>query len=188
MHPRSMLFVDGENLTMRYQETVSAGRTPRKSVEHRPDTFVWSSRVTQTQYSGLPNLARVHYYTSVTGDYDKVEETRLALSRLSFASESTQSRHTAQLVPVVFKKPKKSVKTRNVDIQIVIDVMRYAFSGAVDRIYLASGDGDYLPLIAEVMRKGTQVELLAFQSGLNPALQSAVDRLHFLEDAFFQDE
>jgi uncharacterized LabA/DUF88 family protein len=94
---------------------------------------------------------------------------------------------SGQLVPVVFKKPKQSTKTRNVDIQIVIDVMRYSFAGAIEKVYLASGDGDYLPLIQEVMRRGTQVELLAFQSGLNPSLKKSVDRLHFLEDAFFEE-
>jgi uncharacterized LabA/DUF88 family protein len=183
-----MLFVDGENLTMRYQDTLKAGRKPRKAVTHLQDTYVWSPRVTHTQYSGLPNVVRVHYYTSVTGDHDKIDETCLALSRLSFASPSSDGYHNAQLVPTVFKKPKRSQKTRNVDIQIVIDVLRSSFTASVDRIYLASGDGDYLPLISEVMRKGTQLELLAFKSGLNPALESAVDRVHLLEDAFFEDE
>jgi len=183
-----MLFVDGENLTMRYQETLAAGRKPRPSVVHLSDTYVWTQRVTHSPYANLPNVVRVHYYTSVTGDHDKIEEARQTLSKLAFASPGTSGYHNAQLVPTVFKKPKKSQKTRNVDIQIVIDIMRASFTGAVDRIYLASGDGDYLPLISEVMRKGTQVELLAFASGLNSALVPAVDRVHLLEDAFFEDE
>ena len=188
MQPRSMLFVDGENLTMRYQDILSSGRKPRRGVKHLQDTYVWNPRMTHGSYGGLPNVVRVYYYATVTGDQEKIEEIRLRLSGMSYASLSSGEMHSAQLVPVVFKKPKKSQKTRNVDIQIVIDVMRFSFGGAVDRIYLASGDGDYLPLINDVMRRGTQLELLAFNSGLNPALSSAVDRVHPLEDIFFEDE
>jgi uncharacterized LabA/DUF88 family protein len=183
-----MIFVDGENLTMRYQESVASGRKPKGAVQHLQDTYAWSPLITHNRYSGLANVLRVHYYTSVTGDHDKVDETRAALSQMGFATQTGNGFHNGQLVPTVFKKPKQSKKTRNVDIQIVIDVMRYAFTGAVDKIYLASGDGDYLPLIQEVMRRGTQVEVLAFKSGLNPSLKPAVDRFHLLEDAFFEDE
>ena len=55
-------------------------------------------------------------------------------------------------MPVVFKKPKQSQKTRNVDIQIVIDVMRCAHSDQFEQIYILSGDGDYLPLVRELGR------------------------------------
>lgn len=65
--------------------------------------------------------------------------------------------------------------------------MRYAFTDTIDRIYLASGDGDYAPLIHEVMRRGKQVELLAFSSGLNAVLRPLVDRVHILDDRFFKD-
>jgi uncharacterized LabA/DUF88 family protein len=182
-----MLFVDGENLTMRYQETLAEGRKPRNFVAHLQDIYVWSPRMTNIMYAGLPNVARVYYYTTVVGDRSKVDEIMQDLAALKFSSPSDTGMHTAQLVPFVFNKPKKSQKTRNVDIQIVIDMMRFSFSSAVDRIYLASGDGDYLPLISEVMRRGTQLELLAFKSGLNPKLTSAVDCLHLLDDFFFED-
>ena len=91
-------------------------------------------------------------------------------------------------MPIIFKKSSKSQKTRNIDIQIVIDVMRFAFTDSIDRIYLASGDGDYMPLIMEVMRRGKQVELLAFSSGLNGELSSIVDRVHRLDDSFFEEQ
>jgi uncharacterized LabA/DUF88 family protein len=85
----------------------------------------------------------------------------------------------------VFKKPARRQKTRNVNIQIVIDMVRFAFTDEVERVYLASGDGDYLPLIAEVMRKGKQVEILAFSSGLNSAVPYSVDRFFSLDNVFF---
>lgn len=161
------------------------GRSPRPNVFHLPDTCVWSQYVTRDRFSFLGNVIRVQYYTSVTGDSDRVAEIEAELSKQGFTSPIGGDFHFGQLVPVVFKKPAKSNKTRNIDIQIVIDIMRFAFTDSVDRNYLASGDGDYIPLIKEVMRRGKQVELLAFSSGLNPALSSVVDRIHKLDDSFF---
>ena len=89
-------------------------------------------------------------------------------------------------MPVVFKKPRQSQKTRNVDIQVVIDVMRFAFTDEVERVYLVSGDGDYLPLLDEVMRRGKQVEVLALSDGLNDKLSHSVDRFYDLDPVFFR--
>ena len=188
MNPRAILFVDGENLTMRYQEMVASGRNPRDGVAHKPDTYVWSGKLTHDPYAGLPNLVRVHYYTSVVGDSALIEATQCEMAAITFASPGPDRRHVGQLVPLVFKKDKKSKKARNVDLQIIVDVMRYAFTDSVDRVYLATGDGDFIPLISEVMRRGKQVELLAFSSGLSPLLRSRVDRLHIIDDIFFKDE
>lgn len=188
MNPRSILFVDGENLTMRYQEMVETGRAPRHGVAFKPATYIWSDRLTYNPYDGLPNLIRVHYYTSVVGDSVLVEDTQREMAAIKFVSQGPDRRHVGQLVPLVFKKDKKSKKTRNVDLQIIVDVMRYAFTDAVDRVYLATGDGDFIPLITEVMRRGKQVELLAFSSGLSPLLRSRVDRLHIIDDIFFEEE
>jgi len=73
-----------------------------------------------------------------------------------------------------------------VDIQIIIDVMRHTFSQSYDVIYLFSGDGDYLPLIEEVMRQGKQVYISAFSSGLNEKLISRVDMFTPLDEDFFE--
>lgn len=188
MNSRSILFVDGENLTMRYQDMLATGRTPRQGIAYEQGTYIWSDRLTNKPYNGLPDLVRVHYYTSVVGDSDRVECTQRDIAAIHFASQGPDRRHEGQLVPLVFKKDKKSKKTRNVDLQIIVDVMRYAFTDAVDRVYLATGDGDFIPLISEVMRRGKQVELLAFSSGLSPLLRSRVDRLHIIDDIFFEDE
>ncbi|MEI2646943.1 MAG: NYN domain-containing protein [Candidatus Competibacter sp.] len=185
---RSIVFADGENLTFRYQEMLAAGKIPRQDTVHVVDTFVWNSRLTRSNYEALDNVIRVHYYTSATGDHDKIAALQEQLSQQKFVSPIGGSFHYGQVVPLVFKKLAQSKKTRNVDIQIVIDIMRYAFTDAIERIYLASGDGDYAPLITEVMRRGKQVELLAFSSGLNSILRSLVDWVHILDDKFFEDE
>jgi uncharacterized LabA/DUF88 family protein len=182
--PRSMLFIDGENLVMRFQDLLSAGRRPRAEVTHIPDVFVWNPNL--MSWFGLGSVIRVSYYTSVVGDDPRVVEARKAIAAQRFTSSTDNGAVNGQLVPVVFKKPARSQKTRNVDIQVVIDVMRYAFTDEIDRIYIASGDGDYLPLLTEVMRRGKQVEVLAFSSGLNEALPYSVDQFNLLDGVFFE--
>lgn len=49
-----------------------------------------------------------------------------------------------------------------------------------------SADGDYLPLIQEIMRQGKQVNLGAFSSGLNPQLPVAVDNFYDLDEIFLR--
>ena len=56
----------------------------------------------------------------------------------------------------------------------------------VDTVFLLSGDGDYLPLVKEIMRTGTQVWVGAFSDGLNPKIPSAVDRFIDLDQILFK--
>jgi uncharacterized LabA/DUF88 family protein len=183
--PRSILFVDGENLTMRFQDMVTSGRTPNRGVIHTPDISVWHPRFMRNHDYELRKVVRTCYYTSVVGDEPRVADTKRQLSSIQFTTIADDGGITGQIVPIVFKKPTRSQKTRNVDIQVVIDVMRFAFTDEIDRVYLASGDGDYLPLIDEVMRRGKQVEVLAFSSGLNSAIPYSVDSFFSLDNVFF---
>jgi len=173
---------------MRYQAMQANGHTPRSGVVHQPDTYVWHPRITGTEWFRLCKVARVCYYTSVVGDEPQVVQTKQQLSQLEYDSRGDDGAFGGRVVPIVFKKPARSQKTRNVDIQVVIDVMRFAFTDEIDRVYLASGDGDYLPLIHEVMRRGKQVELLAFSSGLSEALRYTADNFYSLDHVFFESD
>jgi uncharacterized protein (TIGR00288 family) len=186
--PRAILFVDGENLTFRFQDMVASGLKPNSHVVHAPDVFVWHNKLMKNHEFDLWKVVRVCYYTSVAGDDLKIVDVKNQLSQIRFLSRGDDGATEAQIVPIVFKKLAKSQKTRNVDIQIVIDIMRFAFTDEIDRVYLASGDGDYLPLISEVMRRGKQVELLAFSSGLSDALRYSVDSFYSLDKLFFGPE
>ena len=179
-----MMFVDGENLVMRYQDLITKGRKPKDGVVHEPDCFVWHADLTEPHNF---NFVRVTYYSSVVGDDPRILEVKSELAKIFFTCRpSANFTLTGQIVPTIFKKPAKSQKTRSVDIQIVIDIMRYAFSNSIDLVYLASGDGDYLPLIAEVMRHGTQVYAGALSSGLHPEIPHSVDEFVDLDQVFFQ--
>jgi len=162
---------------------LAAGKKPDSQVVHDPDVFVWHPHIIRE--CELRKVVRICYYTSVVGDELRVNEVRRALANIEYSSIADDGGMYGQIVPAVFKKLARSQKTRNVDIQIVIDVMRYAFTDEIDRVYLVSGDGDYLPLLTEVMRRGKQVEVLALSSGLNDPVTYSVDRFHLLDGVFF---
>jgi uncharacterized LabA/DUF88 family protein len=179
---KSIAFVDGENLTMRYQALLKDGRMPRPGVAHRPDAFVWSPHI------GHPlidtDMIRINYYTSMVGDEDAVTALRGAIAAHRYAGRADYY-GPCQLHPRVYKKPQKSTKSRLVDINITIDSMRHAYTGAVDVVYLFSGDGDFVELVEDIGRSGTRVCVAAFSSGLDPRLPVVADRFFLLDDLFF---
>jgi uncharacterized LabA/DUF88 family protein len=170
--------VDGENLVFRYQAMLGS-RKPNPNVTHIPDALIWH------QHMGGAigwSLLRVNYYTSATSTDDKIAELEDRISRIVLPKPSESA---AQICPRVFKKEARSKKTKIVDISIAIDALRHSYHRDVDAVWLFSGDGDYLPLIKEIIRNGTQVWLGAFSDGLNPALPRAVDRFIDLDQWFF---
>lgn len=182
-----MVFVDGENIVMRYQALLAEGRKPKKGVTHIKDVFVWSDSIFDWS---VFDLRRVSYYSTVVGDDKKIEELGYHIGGTvygySHELDSDVPKAFTQIIPHLFKKEKQSRKTRMIDIQIVIDIMRHALSNSIDAIYIISGDGDYLPLIDEVMRHGKQVYVSAFDSGLNYKITSRVDQFTYLDDEFFE--
>ncbi|MEB8486706.1 MULTISPECIES: NYN domain-containing protein [Acidithiobacillus] len=184
--PKVQVFVDGENLVMRYQAMLAADRKPRQGVIHVKDAFVWHPSL--TTWSCM-DIQRVTYYTSATGDQTKLRELKATVANTDFESfhefDNEIPRGVAQVLPRVYHKSSKSRKTRNVDINIVIDMMRAAHTNSVEILLLYSGDGDYIPVIEECMRQGKTVWCCSFSSGLNPDLFSAVDLYVSLDDIFF---
>jgi uncharacterized LabA/DUF88 family protein len=185
--PRTFVFVDGENLVMRYQAMLEAGYEPKKGVIHVPDVFVWHPDMTTWS---VMDIQRCLYYTTATGD-----EPRLKALRSQIAGTNFDYLHdygdgvpegTGQLVPRIFHKQSKSRKTRNVDIHIIIDMMRAAHINSTELLLLFSGDGDYLPLIEECMRLGKPTWVASFSSGLHDTLPCAVDLYVTLDDVFFK--
>lgn len=63
--------------------------------------------------------------------------------------------------------------------------MRSARNGAAKEIMLLSGDGDFVSLVHELMHMGVNVQVHAFSSGLNPAMETSGDAFRLLDDVFF---
>jgi uncharacterized LabA/DUF88 family protein len=177
-----MLFVDGENFTIRAQELASANslQLTEGSLFQR-DVFIWLPNVKptaalvnneNTPIHVQPHAIRAHYYTSVFGDDQKVASVRLALWSLGFNAE-------------VFKRSRKDQKAKGVDIALTKDLLAHAFLDNFDVAVLFTADGDYVPVVEEIKRRGKIVYVCAFaQYGLSQDLRLASDTFFEME-AFF---
>jgi NYN domain len=181
-HLRSwMLFVDGENFTVRGQKFALDNRVALKEgPNYCRDACLWfpglkpTVALTNTLDTPLqvqPHAIRSYYATSVTGDEPRVLSVRQARRPLSFH-------------PEVFKKPKSSDKAKGVDIALTKDFLSHAFLCNYDVALLVAGDSDYVPLIVEVKRLGKVVDLAFFtEAGLSIELHLTADM--FLDMGLF---
>ncbi len=185
---RLMMFIDGENLVMRYQEMLGSGRIPQESVVHETDTYVWTPSTWVPKYQVI---SRAIYYTYVQGDETTVIATSDAIRKMCFHQYSPMNQlHVTPgvvntLYPKVYKKG-KGKKAKGVDIQMTVDILTNVEQDNMDNVYLLSGDGDYKPVIEECIRRGKQVYISAFSSGLSDSLKMIADQLVCLDDFYFQ--
>lgn len=181
---RWMVFLDGENFTIRAQELAKVeGLTLRKGLYHEPNVFVWMPGCSPDVfpvYCGGPKEddlwrkplqergVRAHYYTSIVGSEADREDIRQRLWARGFS-------------PYVFRKDKTTGRTKGVDITLTTDMLSHAFQDNYDVAFLVAGDGDYVPLVQEVKRLGKIVYVAFFdgspEAGLSPELRLAADRV-----------
>ena len=187
----TLIFVDGENLTLRYQDMLAAGRTPLPGNLHVPSAFIWNQAVLD---ANIWNLKRIAYYTSVVGDDPRVREVRNQIARTNFTCKtgvvttplsSSFTTRSGQLVPFVRKKSNRSRKESICDVQLTVDVMRACYRDHAKIIWIFSGDGDFLSLFEEVIHSGKTIYVSAFSSGLNEDIPYAVDEFLPLDKHFF---
>jgi uncharacterized LabA/DUF88 family protein len=176
-----MLFVDGENFTIRGQEFAQA-----KTLEFvpgkywLPDVYLWfpsnpssGGSVFQGLYPDRPvgPPQRAHYYTSAVGSDDTLNDIRERIWRLQFS-------------PSLFKKSSRDKPSKGVDITLATDMLSGAYKATYETAVLVAGDADYVPLVEEVRRQGRRVSLMFYgpDHGLNKSLRLAADSFTNLED------
>lgn len=168
---RVMMFVDGENLAIRYKAELG-DREPVSHVTHVPDVLVW------TQYAsrrlGPQEFVRRYYYTSARGDADARNELELKLKALGIEA------------PRVFPR-QKSGRSKRVDITLATDMLTHAQRGHYDIAILVGGDEDYVPLVEAVKSEGKRVAVWALESGLSPALHKAADHFWNIGELLFRE-
>jgi uncharacterized LabA/DUF88 family protein len=155
-----MMFVDGENLTIRWQQEL-AGQEKPSYVSHEKDVYVWTQYLAARNQNYV-NIIRKHYYTSAIGDS----------KRLDAIFDELKS-HGIE-APYVFKRTKERPSKR-VDITLSVDMLSHAYQRNYDVAILIAGDADYVPLVSAVKRAGLRVFLWFLEKGLNPALRREVD-------------
>ena len=158
------------------------GRRKTEGTVHIENTFVWHPNMVHV--AKLDQIVRVSFYTSAVGDELRISNIQDQISSIVYSPAG----YGRKIHPRVFKKAAKSQKSKNVDIAITIDALRHCYLNHVDDLCLFSGDGDYIPLIQEVMRSGKRVTLGALSSGLNPDLKRSVDSFIDLDQQFFLPE
>lgn len=188
------IFVDGENISTRYKEMIKSGRRPKPDNIVIDECFVWNQAVLN---SHLWNVHRVNYYTSAVGSEDRILEIREAISRVKYSCRAKQiflpsgvdvfQTMSGQIVPHVRKKSSRAKKESVCDISISVDAMRACYRDHVDKIWIFSGDGDFLSLYKEVMHSGKHALVSAFSSGLNSQVPLEVDEFFDLDRHFFEN-
>lgn len=178
-----MLFVDGENITIRGQALAkSRGVVLERGDYYEPDVFLWlhepihATRVLSRHLRGLrlrEAAERAFYYTSMTGSDEEVESVQDKLWKLGFTAE-------------VFRKHRKGVKAKGVDIALTKDLLSNAFMDNYDVAVVITGDADYRPVISELKRLGKTVCLMAVTEGsanVNTELKRSADSFFPIDNA-----
>ena len=181
---KAIMFVDGENLVARFQDMLASGMRQSPDVVHEKDCFVWSPAVGTIAYA---STLRVNYYATVVGDQVRIDDVRARLGSMKTRTSLVREPVVwAKAIPRLYKKENKSQKSRLLDVEIVIDVVKALHEYDVDSILLLSGDGDFLSLVEEITRRSSKhLQLAAFSSGLSKDLPSAVDAFTLLDNMFF---
>jgi len=185
MQNRTFILADGENLVLRYQASLEDGEKEKEKTLYIPDVLVWHPEITRAFDM---EVIRASYYTTKVGDENKIDKTCKLIAGYGYEFKLGQSEGygKGRLVPHVFKKEKTSKKTKSVDINLTIDALRHTYNDSLDILFLLSGDGDYIPLIKEVMRQGKKVFIGAFSNGLNPTLLHIADKFFNLDNWLFK--
>jgi len=172
-HTKAMMFIDGENLAIRYKELLKEVPDFKQldHVSHREDVYVWSS------YANIPNhvhceVLRKYYYSAVQGDNDELEQVVYELKQCGIES------------PEIFKK-KRDRRSKRVDITLATDMLSHAHRKNYDIAILVAGDDDYVPLVRAIKAEGCRVVLWFLQDskGLSKNLVNECD--YFFDISWF---
>lgn len=176
-HTKAMIFVDGENLAIRYKNIIK-GNSPEQHVSYCKDIFVWS------RYANIPHhinceVIRKYYYTAVQGDDIKLDGVLHQLKEAGIES------------PRVFKK-QSGKKSKRVDITLATDMLTHAHRVNYDIAILVAGDDDYVPLVKAIKEEGRRVVLWFFESSDSLSKNLKLESDYFLDISWFltkpQDE
>jgi uncharacterized LabA/DUF88 family protein len=169
---RAMIFVDGENLAIRYKEMLG-DNSPQEHVTYIPDVAVWTRYANAGGHTNC-EVVRRYYYTSCFGDETRLDEVRDALKNAGIQQ------------PRVFKRPKNG-RSKRVDISLATDMLSHAHRRNYDVAVLVTGDEDFVPLVEAVVGEGRRVVLWSLESGLSKKLEQSVDHCFDLGTLLFDD-
>ena len=166
-----MMFIDGENLAIRYKAELGE-RHPVSHVVHIPDLAVWTPHASRR--SGPQEYVRRYYYTSARGDEEARNTIELQLQQMGIEA------------PRVFPR-RRSGRSKRVDITLATEMLLHAHRKKYDIAILVGGDEDYVPLVEAVKSEGRRVALWALESGLSSALRKSADHYWNIGELLFRE-
>lgn len=170
---RVMIFVDGENLAIRYGRMLR-GSEPADHIVYEKGVYVWSEILSRAAQHNL-ELVRTHYYTSIVGDDQRLEAVADDLKRAGIEA------------PRLFKK-QRTRPGKAVDISLAVEMLSHAHRRNFDAAVLVAGDRDYVPLVEAVIREGQRVFVWFVTSGLSSELRQAADYFFDLTPVLLRPE
>lgn len=169
---KTMVFVDGENLAIRYgKERANRGSAFVSAVRYEPNVYVWSTKLNNECTTNARTI-RKYYYTSVQGDRVAVDKIVNALRDAGIED------------PSVFQK-KDRQRSKRVDISLATDMLLHAFRRNYETAVLVAGDEDYVPLVEAVKYTGCRVFVWFLDNGMSDSLRLAADKYASLEEYLF---
>lgn len=167
---RVAVFIDGSNFYHGCANVLPAGI--------RVDLGQFAAKLV-----GKRQLIRVYFYTAVVRREDgeeRYQNQQRFLERL---------RHLWYFhVKLGRLMPRQgTVVERGVDVNIAVDMLKYAFSNAYDTAILVSGDGDFATAVDAVKDLGKHVENAYFESGRSQELQTACDAFVRLDVEYMRE-
>lgn len=160
---RAMVFVDGENLAVRYKHMRGTNVIAADSgIWHLENVAVWARELNPSALTHHTRVIRKYYYTSVQGDDKKLNDVTDWLKGIGFET------------PRVFKKDKERGSKR-VDITLATDMLSHGLRGHYEIAVLVAGDDDYVPLVRAVKAEGARVHVWFVSEGMSPHLRREAD-------------
>lgn len=190
---KTLVLVDGENLSLRYSHMVKEGREPAENTICIGDHFVWNDGIFSRW---LWDVLRISYHTSLVGDDPAIVDASREIANVRYKcraevialSGKSKMFRTAEgrLIPRVRKRSSRARKESICDTAISVEALRATYRDHAQKIVVLSGDGDFLPLYEELMHAGREVIVGAFSSGLHPDVPISVDSFIDLDGHYFR--
>ncbi len=120
---------------------------------------------------GERRLVRVYYYIPMINKDEAQEQYRSQLRFVTYLQE----------IPYFHVKYGRLMRQgdvlveKSIDVQIAVDMVRYAAADYFDVAILVSGDGDFSPAVEAVKEMGKQVEVAFFQKETAQQLRQVSD-------------
>jgi uncharacterized LabA/DUF88 family protein len=159
--------------------TAPARRRRRDETPQRAALFV---DVQNMFYGARDRGGRLDFEALLAAASDRRELVR-AVAYLVEAKEIDQSAFIHLLQMKAYEVKRKPLRVRNDrtakgnwDLEMALDALTTADN--VDVVVLATGDGDFVPLVRELKLKGLRVEVYGFSRSTAPDLREAADRFY----------